>query len=114
MPDVGALFDEKQFQRALKLGHVNSVKANHTLRTALTRWTEALARTDAGFFKTTPFFISYIDSAQSARTAHFRYLTGLAKAALGDRASALEDLRLSVQCDPSRLYPWLEFGELAR
>ncbi|MFZ2657473.1 MAG: alpha-amylase family protein [Victivallales bacterium] len=25
MPDVGGLFDEKQFQRALKLGHVNSI-----------------------------------------------------------------------------------------
>jgi len=89
-------------------------KANHSLRTALTRWTESLARTDAGFFKTTPFFISYLDRSQSARTAHFRYLTGLAKAALGDRAEAMEDLRQSVQCDPSRLYPWLEFGELAR
>ena len=68
--------------------------------------------TDAGFFKTTPFFISYIDSSQSARTAHFRYLTGLARAALGDRTNAIEDLRLSVQCDPSRLYPGLELGEL--
>ena len=89
-------------------------KANHSLRTALTRWTEALAQTDAGFFKTTPFFISYMDSSQTARTAHFRYLTGLAKAALGDRPNALEDLRRSVQSDPSRLYPWLEFEELAR
>ena len=90
-----------------------AAKANHSLRTALSRWTEALDRTDAGFFKTTPFFISYIDSSQSARTAHFRYLTGLARAALGDRTNAIEDLRLSVQCDPSRLYPGLEFEELA-
>ena len=55
-----------------------------------------------------------MDSPQTARTAHFRYLTGLAKTALGDRTNALEDLRQSVQSDPSRLYPGLEFEELAR
>ena len=54
-----------------------------------------------------------MDSSQSARTAHFRYLTGLAKAALGDRTNALAALRQSVQSDPSRLYPGLEFEELA-
>ena len=55
-----------------------------------------------------------MDSPHTARTAHFRYLTGLAPTALGDRTNALEDLRLSVQSNPSRLYPGLEFEELAR
>ena len=82
--------------------------SNNALRMALKGWTEAQARSDAGVFKTTPFFISYIDPPQWARTAHFRYLTGMAKAALGDRINALNDFRQSVECDPSRLYPWLE------
>ena len=83
-------------------------RADHLLRTSLTNWTNALEQTDAGFFKTTPFFISYIDQSGQARIAHFRFLTGMAKVALGDTANALVDFRLSVENDPSRLYPLLE------
>ena len=83
-------------------------RSHHSLRMALKGWTEAQARSDAGVSKTTPFFISYVDPPQWAWTAHFRYLSGMAKAALGDRINALNDFRQSVECDPSRLYPWLE------
>lgn len=83
-------------------------RSDQALRMALKAWTEAQARSDAGVFKTTPFFISYIDPPQWARPAHFQYLKGMAKVALGDRVNALNDFRQSVECDPSRLYPWIE------
>jgi tetratricopeptide (TPR) repeat protein len=83
-------------------------RADHSLRMALTRWTEALDTKDAEHFKTTPFFISYMDNPEQARIAHFRYLIGMARAALQDRANALNDFRQSVDRDPSSLYPWVE------
>jgi tetratricopeptide (TPR) repeat protein len=83
-------------------------RAGQALRTLLADWTAALAQRDAGHFRTTPFFISYIDDPRQARAAQFRHLTGLARAALGDSAGALADFRASVAADPSRLYPWLE------
>ena len=82
--------------------------ATQELRILLTRWSNALKQTDAGCFKTTPFFISYIDSPRLARAAHFHYLLGMAKAALEDQAGAKDEFQLSVESDPSRLYPWME------
>jgi tetratricopeptide (TPR) repeat protein len=83
-------------------------RAEQRLRSLLGQWTDALSQKDAGWFKTTPFFISYVDSPQLARVSHFRYLLGLTKAALKDRDGAKEEFSQSVKCDPSRLYPWLE------
>lgn len=99
--------------RALrKLG--KSARGEELLRKILTQWTQALTQSSAGFFKSTPFFISYIDQPNRARTAHYRYLTGLTRLALNDKDGALADLQLSTDADPGNLYAWLELEELKR
>ncbi len=89
-----------------------ATRARQQLRAALTKWTEAMQQEVAGNFKTTPFFISYIDDPVQAQAAYFRYLTGLARRALGDMQGALSDFQASLQADPSDLYCWIEAQSL--
>ncbi|WPJ96722.1 DUF5107 domain-containing protein [Coraliomargarita algicola] len=87
-------------------------RAEQILRNCLREWNQALKNSDGGYFGTTPFFISYIEQAEQARSAHFKYLIAKAKAALGDRSSAQTDLTLSQANDPARLHAWIDLKEL--
>ncbi|MGE9289505.1 MAG: tetratricopeptide repeat protein, partial [Puniceicoccales bacterium] len=87
-------------------------RAERILRDCLRRWNQALREESGGFFTTTPFFISYIDQEQQARTGHFKYLTAKAKLALGDVKGAMEDLRTSQANDPAKLPAWMDLKDL--
>lgn len=71
-------------------------------------WSRELQVEDAGYFATTPFFISYCDDPAQMRTAQFRYLIALARTYAGDYEEAYSDLCLSCELDPSSLYATLE------
>ncbi|WP_269522719.1 DUF5107 domain-containing protein [Coraliomargarita parva] len=87
-------------------------RAERILRDCLRKWNQALKDSSAGFFSTTPFFISYVDQPEEARTAQFKYLTSKAKQALGDAVGAKADLELSQSYDPGRLHAWIDLKEL--
>jgi tetratricopeptide (TPR) repeat protein len=88
-------------------------RAEHMLRSVLTRWNKTLLEKDGGYFGTTPFFISYIDQPEQARIAYFKYLTATAKRALGDALGAKADLEQSQANDPSKLHAWIDLQELS-
>ena len=71
-------------------------------------WKQAEVAEDAGYYATTPFFISYCDNAAKLRTANYRYLIALAKRYAGDHANAKRDLVRSAELDPYALYYKLE------
>ena len=97
--------------RALQqLGH--QARSEKILRECLREWTRARAVRDAGFFSTTPFFQSAIDPAPQARAAHFDYLLGQARLALGETDAARELFAASQHNDPTKLYAWLEHSFL--
>lgn len=54
----------------------------------LKKWTKAKELSDPGYFNTTPFFISYIDSPIEQREAYFSYLLGFAFEFIGDKKKA--------------------------
>ena len=88
-----------------------SARAERILRDCLRNWNQALKDSSGGYFGTTPFFISYIDQPEQARTAHYKYLTAKAKAALGDAEGATADLVLSQNYDPGKLHAWIDLKE---
>ncbi|MBC2602669.1 hypothetical protein [Puniceicoccus vermicola] len=89
-----------------------SARAERILRNCLRDWNQSLQEQSAGFFGTTPFFISYVEQESEARTAHFKYLTGKAKWALGDTEGAQKDLEVSQSFDPGKLHAWIDLQEL--
>lgn len=66
----------------------------------------AFAR-DAGYYKTTPFFISYMEDAQTLRRAGCDWQSAMACWAAGDRQTAAELAALSLIDEPSNLYALL-------
>ncbi len=71
-------------------------------------WHEAIHKSDAGYFTTTPFFISYCDDASSVRKAYFSYLLGFANRFMG-HTSASKDLFVEAsKLDKSNLWYLLE------
>ena len=70
----------------------------------LSRWAQAARREDAGYFRTTPFFISYMEDPAAQRAAACLWQEAMAHFALGDleRAAALAEK--SLEKDPLNLY----------
>ena len=66
----------------------------------------AFAR-DAGYYKTTPFFISYMEDAQTLRRAGCDWQSAMACWAAGDTQTAAELAALSLMGEPSNLYALL-------
>ncbi|MEE0946059.1 MAG: DUF5107 domain-containing protein [Acutalibacteraceae bacterium] len=56
----------------LKLG--DSVKAFTYLKGFMAQWKKELCRKDSGYFSATPFFISYIEKAEKARSKYYTAL----------------------------------------
>ena len=65
---------------------------------------EAAARAiDAGYYRTTPFFISYMDDPKQMRQAACLWQTAMAHYAAGDEKKAAENARRALELDPTRL-----------
>lgn len=92
-----------------RLGH--SAVAQKILAMHIGNYNKALSRQDPGFFKTTPFFISYAEPANHMREAFCWYQIGLAYMCMNmvDKARGL--LRMSLKREPSNLYATLLLTE---
>ena len=58
-----------------------------------------------GYFKTTPFFLSYVDHPQTAQKAFCTYLRGMIYWYKGRTADAVRCFEESMRLDPDILYP---------
>lgn len=86
----------------------NPVKGQALINKFLHKWQNECRKENNGYFKTTPFFISYCEDPISARTAHYSYLIGLANLYLNNTNYAEENLRTSLRLEPDNLYCRLE------
>lgn len=79
----------------------------------LKEWTKSLAAVDAGYFATTPFFISYCDDAKAIRTAFFSYLLGFVRKFANETDTAKNLFNTSTALEPYNLWYFLEAGALS-
>ncbi len=71
------------------------------------RWAQAEQITDPGSFKTTPFFISYMEDAAAQRRAACRWQQAMTAFAAGDTAEAERLAGEAAALDPTHLYAGL-------
>jgi len=82
----------------------NESKGRRLMLTCLENWSKALKEKDGGYFKTTPFFISYCENATIAREAHYSYLIGLAKLFIGNNNEAEKFFEICTTLDKNKFY----------
>ena len=58
------------------------------LEQCLAKWDEEKRKPDYGYFKATPFWLSYMENPATARAQHYEYLIGMASTALGQKERA--------------------------
>ncbi len=79
------------YYQALALRHFGKdLEARAVMDAARKEWQEKMYVEDAGFFQTTPFFISYSQKASVARKACYSSLLGYAEAFIGNSEKAIE------------------------
>ena len=74
----------------------------------LKKWTKAKKMEDPGYFGTTPFFISYIDSPKEQREAYYSYLLGFAYEFTGDNKRAKMSFSEAAKKDRMNIFYDLE------
>ena len=74
----------------------------------LKKWTKAKKMEDPGYFGTTPFFISYIDSPKEQREAYYSYLLGFAYEFTGDNKRAKMSFSEAAKKDRMNIFYGLE------
>ena len=74
----------------------------------LKKWTKAKKMEDPGYFGTTPFFISYIDSPKEQREAYYSYLLGFAYEFTGDNKKAKMSFSDAAKKDRMNIFYDLE------
>ena len=82
-------------------------QAREILAAHLRRQEQALNARDAGNFKTTPFFISYMEPATQQRQAACDWQIAMAHWASGDYDAAAFFARRSLEAEPANLYATL-------
>ena len=65
---------------------------------------QAEGRRDAGYYRTTPFFISYMEQPERLRSAACAWQRALAQAVLGNREQAQQEALRSLELWPVNLY----------
>jgi len=89
-----------------RLGESN--KGDALLRECVNKWEAEKAQKDYGYFRATPFFLSYFESPEDARKQHYGYLLGLAHAGLGDNRLAAECFAEVLKIHSGHLWAELE------
>lgn len=79
------------------------LKGDALINYKLKDWKDGIGAADAGYFATTPFFISFCDSAKEQRTAYFSYLIALAYDYIGNDTMKQEYLNQASKNDPYAL-----------
>lgn len=72
------------------------------------KWNEAIKKEDAGYFGTTPFFISYCDNPKMARKAYYSYLLGFAYRFMKMPEKSREMFKNAADCDKANLWYFIE------
>ncbi|MDD5728257.1 MAG: DUF5107 domain-containing protein [Victivallales bacterium] len=97
---------------ALKcLGKTDS--GNALLRASIKKWEREKLIPDYGYFKITPFFISYLEDQANVRKQHYDYLLGLAYSALGKNRKADEYFSRVLDINSGHLMAALEKSMLS-
>jgi Tfp pilus assembly protein PilF len=81
----------------------NPLKGDMMVNYKVQDWQAGLKAADAGWFGTTPFFLSFVDAPEQARTAYFSYLLALANRYMGNDAAADDYIRQAAAADPYAL-----------
>lgn len=71
-------------------------------------WKDGIKTVDAGYFATTPFFISFCDCAAQQRTAYYSYLLALAYRYMGDMEKSQKYMEQAAVSDPYALTIFVE------
>lgn len=79
-------------------------KAWNIMGKAKRDWTGALEKTDNGFFSTTPFFISFVQTPAALHRAYYLYLLALVALYEGDRQQAAELFQESFRLNSDSLF----------
>ncbi|MBQ4638508.1 MAG: DUF5107 domain-containing protein [Clostridia bacterium] len=82
-------------------------RAHMMLKEHISIYTQAKQRRDAGFNKTTPFFISFVEPAKKLRDAACDYQLAFAYFAMGDTKTAKAFAESSLSGEPSGLMAYL-------
>ena len=88
-------------------------RAWNLMGAAKQNWTRELKRTDSGFFRTTPFFISFVQSASELREAQYDYLLALVSLYEGEKRRAAELFERSSRLNADHLFCRYYRDELA-
>ena len=91
-----------------------SGRAEMMLREHIALFKEAQNRRDAGFFKTTPFFISFVEPAKKLRAASCAWQMAVANWALGQPDKAKQLTQQALDGEPFTLYAYLLADELKK
>ena len=78
-------------------------KGDMLINYKLQDWKEGMKTVDAGYFATTPFFISFCDRAVQQRSAYYSYLLALAYRYTGDTKLAQKYIEQAAVSDPYAL-----------
>lgn len=78
-------------------------KGDMLINYKLQDWKEGMKTIDAGYFATTPFFISFCDRAVQQRSAYYSYLLALAYRYTGDTKLAQKYIEQAAVSDPYAL-----------
>lgn len=85
-----------------------SLKGDMLINYKLQDWKEGIKTVDAGYFATTPFFISFCDCAAQQRSAYYGYLLALAYRYMGDMEKSREYIEKASMNDPYSLTVFAE------
>ena len=81
----------------------NELEGRALINDYLREWNLAIKAEDAGFFGTTPFFMSFCDDAKTAREGYYSYMLGFIHRYIGNEELSQEYFDRAVECDPSNL-----------
>jgi len=83
------------------------------LAKAIAQWQKEKSEPDYGYFKATPFFLSYLENPADVRTRHYDYLLGLAYTAQGNSPQAQNCFSRVIQLSTGHLMATLENSLIA-
>lgn len=79
-------------------------KAQHLMTKYQREWKKIIDTKDNGFFGTTPFFISFVDSPEKLRKAQYHYFMALCDDFAGNVEDAKKDVEKSVNYNSENLF----------
>ena len=96
---------ELPYYQAKALEHLNEpVKAQNKMTQYLREWSKIKDVKDNGYFGTTPFFISFVDSPEKLRYAQYAYLMALCSDFMAEPCKASEYISESVKGNNENLF----------